>query len=112
MSSTRLEQQVEKLEAELKEKKAQISREKRKERGGQLVALGIMVEAAFKRLTPGEKAMLRRWPEPLDARNKQRVLAAFERLGLEEKTPEPAPKAEYPESLIEVRAHLPVSSGN
>ena len=112
MSSTRLEKQVEKLEAELKEKKAQISREKRKERSGQLVALGIMVEAAFKRLTPGEKAMLRRWPEPLDARNKQRVLAAFERLGLEEKTPEPAPKAEYPESLIEVRAHLPVSSGN
>ena len=42
MSSTRLEKQVEKLEAELKEKKAQISCAKRKERGGQLVALGIM----------------------------------------------------------------------
>ena len=38
MSSARLEKQVEKLEAELKEKKAQISREKRKERGGQLEA--------------------------------------------------------------------------
>ena len=48
MSSTRLEKQVEKLEAELKEKKAQISREKRKEHGGQFVALGIMVEVAFK----------------------------------------------------------------
>ena len=104
--------QVEKLEAELKEKKAQISREKRKERGGQLVALGIMVEVAFKGLTPEGKAKLRAWAEPLDARNKQRVLAAFERLGLEEKTPEPAPKAEQPESLNEVRAHLPVSSGN
>ena len=96
----------------MKEKKAQISREKRKERGGQLVALGIMAEAAFKRLTPEGKAKLRGWAEPLDARNKQRVLAAFERLGLEEKTPEPAPKAEQPESLNEVRAHLPVSSGN
>ena len=48
----------------------------------------------------------------LDARNKQRVLAAFERLGLEEKAPEPAAQAEQPQSLIEVRAHLPVSSGN
>lgn len=56
MSSSRLEKQVEKLEAELKEKKAQISREKRKERGGQLVALGIMVEVAFKGLTPEGKA--------------------------------------------------------
>ena len=112
MSSARLEKQVEKLEAELKEKKAQISREKRKERGGQLVALGIMVEMAFKGLTPEGKAKLRGWAEPLDARNKQRVLAAFERLGLEENTLEPAPKAEQPESLNEVRAHLPVSSGN
>ena len=112
MSSIRLEKQVEKLEAELKEKKAQISREKRKERGDQLVGLGIMVEVAFKSLTPEGKAKLRGWAEPLDARNKQRVLAAFERLGLEEKTPEPAPKAEQPESLNEVRAHLPVSSGN
>jgi hypothetical protein len=39
--------QVEKLEAELKEKKAQMAREKRKERGGQLVALGIMVESVY-----------------------------------------------------------------
>ena len=112
MSSTRLEKQVEKLEAELKEKKAQISREKRKERGGQLVALGIMVEVAFKGLTPEGKAKLRSWAEPLDARNKQRVLAAFERLGLEERAPEAAPQAEHTQSLNEVRAHLPVSSGN
>ena len=99
MSSSRLAKQVEKLEAELKEKKAQISREKRKERGGQLVALGIMVEVAFKGLTPEGKAKLRAWAEPLDARNKQRVLAAFERLVLEAKAPETAPKVEQPESL-------------
>ena len=112
MSSTRLEKQVEKLEAELKEKKARISREKRTERGTQLVALGIMVEVAFKSLTPEGKAKLRGWAEPLDARTKQRVLAAFERLGLEEKAPEmPEPSAE-PQSLPSGRAHLPVSSGN
>ena len=112
MSSARLEKQVEKLEAELKEKKAQISREKRKERGGQLVALGIMVEVAFKGLTPEGKAKLRTWAEPLDARNKQRVLAAFDRLGMEERAPEATAQMQQPESLTLVRAHLPVSSGN
>jgi hypothetical protein len=112
MSSARLEKQVEKLEAELKEKKAQISRQKRKERGGQLIALGIMVELAFKGLTPEGKAKLRGWAEPLDTRNKQRVLAAFERLSAETKASEAAPKAEPPESLNSERAHLPVSSGN
>ena len=112
MSSARLEKQVEKLEAELKEKKAQISREKRKERGGQLIALGIMVELAFKGLTPEGKAKLRGWAEPLDARNKQRVLAAFERLEPETKASEAAPGEQQPESLNSVRAHLPVSYGN
>ncbi len=112
MSSARLEKQVEKLEAELKEKKAQISREKRKERGGQLVALGIMVELAFKGLTPEGRAKLRGWAEPLDTRNKQRVLAAFERLESKTDAPEAASKAEQPESLHSGRAHLPVSFGN
>ena len=103
MSSARLEKQVEKLEAELKEKKTQISRERRKERGGQLVALGIMVEVAFKALTPEGKAKLRAWADPLDARNKQRVLAALERLGLEEKAPEAAVQMQQPKSLTSVR---------
>jgi hypothetical protein len=96
----------------LREKKAQISREKRKERGGQLVALGIMVEAAFKSLTPEAKAKLRSWADLLDARNKQRVFAAFERLGLETKAPEATEEMPKPESLTTVRAHLPVSEGN
>ena len=112
MITTRLEKQVEKLEAELKGKKAQISQEKRKERGGQLIALGIMVELAFKGLTPEGKNKLRGWVEPLDARNKQRVLAAFERLEPEKQAPEAALEAEQPEALNLVRAHLPVSSGN
>lgn len=112
MNSTRLERQVEKLEAELKEKKAQISREKRKERGGQLVALGIMVEFVFKGLTPEGNAKLRGWAEPLDDRNKRRVLAAFERLDSKTEAPEAAPKTEQPESLLSGRAHLPVSLGN
>ena len=55
MHTTRLEKQVEKMEAELKEKKAQMALAKRKERGGQLVALGIVLESAFRRMGPEEK---------------------------------------------------------
>ena len=112
MSNARLEKKIEKLETELKEKKAEIARAKRKERGSQLVALGIMVEVAFKGLTPEGKAKLRGWAEPLDARTKRRVLAAFERLEPGKTVPEAAPETEQPESLTSVRAHLPVSSGN
>lgn len=89
VKSERLEKQIGKLEAELKEKKAQVSREKRKERTGQLVALGIMLETVFKRLSHMEKNMLNRWAEQLDPRNKQRVFAAFERLALETNTSTP-----------------------
>ena len=112
MSASRLEKQVEKLEAELKEKKAHIARAKRKERGGQLVALGIMFESAFRRMGPAEKNRVQGWAEQLDPRNKLRVLSAFERLSSEAKPPEAAVEAQQPESLIPVRAHLPVSSGN
>ena len=80
MSATRLEKQVEKLEAELKEKKAKMASEKRKERGGQLVALGIMIEMVFRRMGPAEKARVQGWAEQLDPRNKLRALAAFARL--------------------------------
>jgi hypothetical protein len=112
MNSTRLEKQVERLEAELKEKKARIARERRKERGGQLVALGIMVEVAFRRLSPEGKAHLQGWAEKLDPRNRQRVLAAFARLSLEAEEPKAAEEAQQPESLTTVRAHLPVSCRN
>ena len=112
MSTSRLEKQVERLEAELKEKKAQMARGKRKERGGQLVALGIMVELAFRRMEPAEKFRLQAWAEQLDPRNKQRALAAFARLLSEEKPPEATAEAQQPESLTSVSAHLPVSSGN
>jgi len=112
MSSARLEKQVQKLEAELKEKKAQISREKRKERGGQLVALGIMIESAFRRMGPAEKSRVQGWAEQLDPRNKLRALAAFERLSSETKAPEAKTQMPEPESLHSGRAHLPVSPGN
>ena len=58
MSANRLEKQVERLEAELKEKKAQMAREKRKERGGQLVSLGILFESQFRRTGPAEKTRM------------------------------------------------------
>jgi len=88
MHATRLEKQVEKLEAELKEKKAQMARGKRKERGGQLVALGIMFESQFRRMGPAERTRVQGWAEQLDPRNKLRVQAAFERLSSETKPPE------------------------
>ena len=112
IKTSRLEKQVEKLEAELKEKKAQVACGKRKERGGQLIALGIMVELAFPRLTLESKSRLQGWAEQLDPRNKQRVLAAFERLSSETKEAQVAAEPQQPESLTAVRAHLPVSSGN
>jgi len=109
MHTTRLEKQVEKLEAELKEKKAKMAREKRKERGGHLVALGILFESQFRRMGPAEKTRVQGWAEHLDPRNKQRVLAAFERLLSEAKPPEAAAEAKQPESLTSVSAHLQVS---
>ena len=116
METTQLEKRlakIGKLEAELKEQKAQITREKRKERNGQLMALGIMVELVFAKLTPGEKTMLRGWAEPLDSRNKQRVLAAFERLApAKVQEVESAVHEGQPQALTTVRAHLPVSCGN
>ena len=96
MSATRLEKQVEKLEAELKEKKAKMASEKRKERGGQLVALGIVLESAFRRMGPAEKNKVQGWAEQLDPRNKQRALAAFARLLSEAKEPEAAATAQQP----------------
>ena len=112
MSANRLEKQVERLEAELKEKKAQMAREKRKERGGQLVSLGILFESQFRRTGPAEKTRMQGWAEQLDPRNKLRAQAAFARLLSEAKEPQAAAEAQQPESLTSVRAHLPVSSGN
>ena len=77
MSANRLVKQVEKLEAELKEKKAQMAREKSKERGGQLVSLGIVLESAFRRMGPAEKNKVQGWAEQIDPRNKLRAQAAF-----------------------------------
>jgi len=106
MSATRLEKQVEKLEAELKEKKAKMAREKRKERGGQLVALGIVLESAFRRMGPAEKSKVQGWAEQLDPRNKLRAQAAFARLLSEAKPPEETATAQQPQSLTAVSAHL------
>ena len=96
IKTSRLEKQVEKLEAELKEKKAQMASEKRKERGGQLVALGIVLESAFRRMGPAERNKVQGWAEPLDPRNKLRAQAAFARLLSEAKPPETAATAQQP----------------
>ena len=96
VKTNRLEKQVAKLETELKEKKAQMARKKRKERGGHLLALGILFESQFRRMGPAEQNRAKGWAEQLDPRSKQRVLAAFERLSSEAKPLETAAEAQQP----------------
>lgn len=80
---TRLEKKIEKLEAELKDAKAKKIVNERKERNGQLVSMGIMIERNFNLMTPEEKEKLKLYAENLDERNKSRVLAAFDRIAQE-----------------------------
>jgi hypothetical protein len=64
----------------LRDAKSRISKEKRQERNGQLVSLGILFEQAFKTMTPEEKIRWKSRAEKLDERNKSRVFFAFQRL--------------------------------
>jgi len=86
--TTRLEERAKKLEASLRQTKARISKEKRQERNGQLVSIGILFEQNFSKMTPDEKAKWKTRTDLLDARNKSRVLAAFERMPQAEISPE------------------------
>jgi len=85
--TTRLEERAKKLEASLRQTKARISKEKRQERNGQLVSIGILFEQSFEKMTPDEKANWKKRADSLDARNKSRVLTAFQRMGQAEISP-------------------------
>lgn len=80
MARTTLDQRIAKLEAELKNAKASKTKEARKERNGQLMSFGIMLEQKYKSLPEAERAKIRAWAESLDTRNKTRVQAGFTRL--------------------------------
>ena len=85
--TTRLEERAKKLEASLRQTKARISKEKQQERNGQLVSIGILFEQNFSKMTPDEKAKWKTSADSLDARNKSRVLAAFQRMAQAEISP-------------------------
>lgn len=80
MARTTLDQKIAKLEAELKNARASKTKEGRKERNSQLISLGIFFERIYRGLDADGKAKMRETAENLDARNKGRVLAAFDRI--------------------------------
>ena len=79
------------LKARLAKLEALDSREKRKERDGQLIAWGVLVEEMFK---SGESESRQKWIDSankhLKDRNLARALAGFQRIAGEGKSREPS----------------------
>lgn len=76
-----LDLKIERLQRELKEAKAFKSKEARKERNGQLITLGILIEAKYKSLDTVEQNKLKAWAsDELSGRNLERAKAVFLRL--------------------------------
>lgn len=81
MSQSQLDKRIERLEMELKNAKAQKQGQARKERNGQLMAFGILMEEKYKRLPTEERTKFRQWASDLlDGRNLDRATAGFSRL--------------------------------
>lgn len=70
------------LKAQLQKEEAKLNQSQRKERNGQLIALGVLVEEMFK---SGDETARQKWTDGakkhLKDRNLSRALAAFFRLG-------------------------------
>ena len=81
MSQTQLDKRIERLEKELKNAKAQKQGQARKERNGQLMAFGILLETKYKMLATEEKNKIKLWASDLlNGRNLERAMAGFARL--------------------------------
>lgn len=80
MARTSIEDKIARLEAELKNAKAQKSKAARTERNNQLMSFGIMLEMKYKSLPESERVKIRAWAEMLDERNQTRAKAGFARL--------------------------------
>ena len=69
------------LKAQLQKEESRLNKDKRKERDGQLIAFGVLIEEAFK---TGDEAARQKWVDlakkHLKDRNLTRALAGFERL--------------------------------
>lgn len=75
------EKKVAQLKAKLQKEEAKLSQSRRKERDGQLVAMGVLVETLYK---AADDAARTKWCKQAESalkdRNLERVLAAFSRL--------------------------------
>ena len=75
-------QKIAQLKAKLLKEEARLSRDKRKERDGQLIAFGVYVEEFFKSADIDEKKRLEESVKKhLKGRNLDRALAGLARLG-------------------------------
>lgn len=76
-------QKIAQLKARLQKEEAMLKKSQRKERDGQLVVFGVLVEELYKTATKDERM---RWAEKanqlLTDRNLARALAGFERLDI------------------------------
>jgi len=77
----RRRKKIAELKARLQKEEARLSQDKRKERTGQLVAFGVLVEELFK---AGDEAARQKWidgaKKHLADRNLTRVISGFSRL--------------------------------
>jgi hypothetical protein len=74
-------QKIAQLKARLQKEEARLNQDKRKERDGQLIAFGVLVEELFK---AGDPVARQKWQDGakkhLNDRNLKRALAGFSRL--------------------------------
>lgn len=77
----RRKKRIAQLKAQLQKEEARLSKDKRKERDGQLIAFGVLVEEMFK---SGDETARKKWidgaKKHLKERNLARAIAGFERL--------------------------------
>ena len=78
----RRKQKIAQLKAQLQKEESRLNKDKRKERDGQHIAFGVLVEEMFKTAEPENR---QKWldgaKKHLKDRNLTRALAGFERLG-------------------------------
>ena len=78
----RRKQKIAQLKAQLQKEESRLNKDKRKERDGQLIAFGVLVEEMFKTAEPeNRQKRLDGAKKHLKDRNLTRALAGFERLG-------------------------------
>lgn len=72
---------IEQLKAKLQKEESKLTAQLRKERTGQLMAFGILLEAIYKAANTGEReGIQKRIKELLQGRNLERALAGIARL--------------------------------